>query len=284
MRSLNLQYLKIAPYLLFEIKKAKANSKISQFMSYTSNNLFTETEDTDSSTYRTFATDGPKKKSENYFVNELAYDLINKTVINPFSFRFSLEHNDKMAKISATFNYKYSLSKTHDISVRAFAGTFISGSDNDKGAYAFRMSGYNGYHDYAFNDNFVARNETHGFGFSQFSERDGVMKVWTPLGQTTNWLAAVNIKSPRLFILPVKIFVDISTCDGRSLNNDKILWAAGANIVIWKDIIDIYIPVSYSKDIQTTLDLNNIDFWNRIRFTLNLHKLVPRNFIKDYLF
>ncbi|MBK9283241.1 MAG: hypothetical protein IPM51_02875 [Sphingobacteriaceae bacterium] len=188
-----------------------------------------------------------------------------------------------MAKISGEYIQHITFTKKHTLSIRLFAGAFVMGSTFDKGMFAFRSSGLNGYQDYSFTHNFVARNERNGFGFSQFAEQDGAMKIWTPLGQTTEWISAINIKSPKLFILPIKIFADVVSTDGRSMNDEKILWCAGANITIWKDIVDIYIPAIYSEDIQKTLDLNNIDFWNRIRFTLNLHKLVPKKIIKENL-
>lgn len=280
---LNLNYLTIIPFIQFDIKKKRANSPINQTITYSNYNIFTEIQDVDTSTYRTFATTGPKKKRQDYFVNELRYELNNKRVIDPYNFQVSIQHNDKMAKASANFKYQFTLGKKHELSIRAFAGAFITGTESDKGRFAFRASGYNGYQDYTFSDQFVARNERQGFGFSQFSENDGAMKVWTPLGQTTHWIASVNIKSPKIFILPIKVFADVVTTDGRAMLNDKVLWCAGANIVLWRDIIDIYIPAAYSKDIQTTLDINNIDFWNKVRFTLNLHKLVPKKVIKENL-
>ena len=70
----------------------------------------------------------------------------------------------------------------------------MADNERDKGYYSFRASGYNGYQDYLFEDNFIARNETHGLGFSQFAEKDGALKIWTPLGQTTQWLTSINIK------------------------------------------------------------------------------------------
>jgi hypothetical protein len=97
-------------------------------------------------------------------------------------------------------------------------------------------------------------------------------------------MAAINIKSPKIFILPVRIFADIGTADGRSMLNDKYLWCAGVNITLWKDIIDVYVPLAYSGDIENTLLLNNIDFWQKIRFTLNLHKLAPKDYLKNNLF
>ncbi len=281
-KDLYFNYYKIAPYLQFEIKKRNPTSSVTQFITYTNNNLYTDS--LNSHAVANIAVDGPKKTNTFSFVNELSYSLINNRAIDPFDVSFNIQHNTKMAKVFTTLNYNITISKKHYFSVRLFAGTFITGDDAAKGNYAFRMSGYNGYQDYLFADNFIARNERNGLGFSQFGEYDGAMKIWTPLGQTTQWLASVNLKSPRLFILPVKIFFDAAVCDGRALNDQKILWASGLNLTIWKNIIDIYIPFAYSNDIQKTLDLNKIDFWNRIRFTLNLHKLAPKNFIKNYLF
>lgn len=276
-------YKKIAPHINFELKKKHANDPITQHISYTSNFILIDSLDTKNFA-TTITTSGPRKKTTSFFVNELTYNLTNSRVIDPYSLNLSLQHNDKIAKLSGTFNYKFTITKKHSFDVRLFGGTFLSKNENDNAFYSFRASGYNGYQDYLFNDNFIARNEFNGLGFSQFSEQDGNLKVWTPLGQSPYWLASVNLKSPKLFILPIKIYADAVFTDERSLLNDKFLWSAGANITIWKDIIDVYIPFAYSNDIQKTLDINNIDFWHRIRFTLNLHKLAPKDYFKNNLF
>ncbi|MDO8999439.1 MAG: M1 family metallopeptidase [Bacteroidota bacterium] len=281
-KSLNFNFLKIAPYLQFEIKKKNATSPIHQFITYTNSNLFT---DSLNSFYPNFIATAPPTKTNNYsFVNQLNYFLNNKRAINPFAFNFELQHNASMSKISATLNYQITISKKHFVDVRLFAGTFLSGSYSERSYYAFRASGYNGYQDYLFETNFIARNEYSGFGFSQFADNDGALKVWTPLGQSPEWLASVNLKSPKIFILPAKIFVDLAVCDGRSLNKDAFLWDAGLNVTIVKDIIDVYIPFMYSNDIKKTLELNNVSRFNTIRFTINIHKLVPKNLIRDNLF
>ena len=58
----------------------------------------------------------------------------------------------------------------------------------------------------------------------------------------------------------------------------------GLNVSIIKDIIDIYIPLAFNNDIKSILEKNNINFFNRIRFTLNIHKLVAKDLIKNNLF
>ena len=280
-KSLNYTYYKIAPYLQLEIKKKVATSPIHQYITYTNNNLFT---DSLINEQYGFAPLQPKKKNVFSFVNQFNYTLINKRIINPYNFNLELQHTASMAKIFTTLDYKITISKKHYFEVRLFAGTFLKGSYSEKSYYAFRASGYNGYDDYLFASNFIGRSEFTGFGFSQFSEADGALKVWTPLGQTPNWLASINLKSPRIFILPVKLFADVVVCDGRALNKDPFLWDAGLNFTLVKDIVEVYIPVLYNEDIKKTLELNNVSRLNTIRFTFNIHKLVPKNLIKDNLF
>jgi hypothetical protein len=281
-KNLYLNYYKIAPYIKFEIKKKTPTSNITQFVIYSNTNLFADSIDT--RLYPTFATGGPRKKNVYSFVNQLSYDLNNKRSIDPFDFHVNLQHTASMAKISATLNYKITVGKKQSIDVRLFAGTFIAGSDAERGYYAFRASGYNGWQDYLFESNYAARNERGGFGFTQFTEKDGALKVWTPLGQTSQWMTSMNVKSPKIFKIPVKVFADVVLCDGRSLNNDQFLWDAGLNLVLWDNIVEVYIPLLYNKDIKQTLDLNNIDFYHSIRFTFNIHKLVAKNILQNFFF
>ena len=267
------------PYINFEIKKKKATSPISQNINISSTNIRLEAFDYIPSTHRPIV-----KKNIDFYVNQFNYTLTNKRVIDPFSINVNGQQANEMSKISATFNYKITLTKNYYFDVRAFAGTFLSGTDNARGYYRFRMRGYGGSDDYLFETNHIARNETVGLGFTQFTDVDGAFKVYSLLGNSSNWIAAVNIKSPKLYVLPLKLFLDIGTADGRSLSKDKVLYCAGINVTLWKEIIDIYIPVTYSNDIKTALETNNINGVDRVRFTLNIHKLVPKNFLRNNLF
>lgn len=279
---LYLNYYKITPYLQFEIKKRNPLSPISQIITYSSNNLFTDSLDTRS--YNSYAITGPKKKNTYTFVNQFTYDFVNSRSFDPFTLRIELQHTAAMAKMSATLNYKVTLGKNKYFDIRFFAGVFLAGNIQQRSYYAFRAAGYNGWHDYLFEGNYAARNVRNGFGFSQFMERDGALKVWTPLGQSPEWLTSLNVKTPKIFRLPLKLFADAVVCDPRALNNDAILWDAGVNLVLWNDVIDVYLPLFYNPDIKRTLNLNHIDFLNTIRFTFNIHKLAPKNILQNTLF
>jgi hypothetical protein len=112
-------------------------------------------------------------------------------------------------------------------------------------------------------------------------EQDANLKVPVLFGYAANWQAGLNIKSPRIFRLPVKVFADLAMSDDTGRRKETMLWDAGLNITLVKDILEVYVPLAYSTDIRETLDLNNIAFVNRIRFTFNMHKIVAKDLIKN---
>ncbi len=278
--SFNLNYYKLSATLDFEIKKQNPRSKLTQHIGYTNNNLFVDNE-----TYAINFQDSSQSKvgikNKATIINNFYYKLQNTRVINPFDVEFNFQHNDQFGKASATLNYSITITDKKSFDLRLFAGTFIFKGNNLKEDYRFRMSGFNGSQDYLFNYNYVGRNEINGIGPAQMVENDGAFKIWTPLGQTSKWLIALNMKSPKVGKLPLKLYADIGTSEfNESLYKEKFLYNVGVDICLWKNIFEIYVPFAYSKDIKTTLEANNKSvFFDTIRFTLNLHNINPRNFI-----
>jgi len=267
-------YYKAEPFLKLEIKKKNPRSSISQFINLRSVITLVENDETYSRVFDEIQ-QSPFKVQEINYVNEAAYVFENNRTINPFGFNIKLQQNGDFSKINLTANYSITLKDKHSFDFRLFAGTFLSGKN--RGVYRYRASGFNGYQDYNYDYNIVGRNEYNGLGFSQFAEEDGALKIWTPLRQSDQWLAGINIKSPKFFKFPVKLFVDVVTCDGRALLDDKILYCAGFEICVWKDIFEIYVPLIYNKEIANTLKLNNkATFFETIRFIFNINKINPR--------
>jgi hypothetical protein len=280
-KSIDLNYYKVAGTIDLELKKRRARSSIEQHIGYTANFL-----SVDQMSYKIDFTDSSKStagtKNTQTIINNLYYSLRNKQVINPYSVNVNFQHNDLFGKASLELNYGITIKEKNTLDIRLFAGAFVFGQDIDRGPYRFRMSGFNGYQDYLFDYNYVGRNEINGVGFAQFTENDGAFKVWTPLGQSSKWLVAMNIKSPKVGKLPLKLFLDIGTSEfNESLYKDKVLYNFGVDICLWKNIFEIYVPFAYSKDIRTALEVNNKGFFDTVRFTLNLHNINPRNFISN---
>lgn len=271
-------YYKVEPFLKLDIKKQHPRSQISQSVFLRSSNIWSEEDFSYNVNYISAPNlQSPIKKIVSNFINEIRYELMNTRVINPFNFKLSFSQNTNFGKIAFTGNYYVTLKKQKQFEFRLFAGTFVYGNNESKGAYRFRASGFNGYHDYMYDYNFVGRNEYNGLGFAQFAEEDGAMKVWTPLGQSATWLTSLNVKSPQIFKLPIKLFADVVMADPSFLVKDKLLYNAGVDICLWKDIFEIYLPLFYSNDIKNTLKINNKGtFPETIRFTFNINKINPR--------
>jgi hypothetical protein len=280
--SFNLNYYKVSATLDFEIKKQNPRSKITQHLGYTSNHLFVDDE-----IYKINFIDSSQSmvsmQNKTTIINNLYYTLRNTRTINPFDVAFNFQHNDLFGKASATLNYSVTFKNKNSLDIRLFAGAFVFQDDNLKDDYRFRMSGFNGAQDYLFDYNFIGRNEINGVSAAQFTENDGAFKIWSPLGQTSKWLVALNIKSPKIGKLPLKLYADVGTSEfNESLYKDKFLYNAGIDICLWKNIIEVYVPFAYSNDIKTYLVTNNKgNFFDTVRFTLNLHNINPRNFLSN---
>jgi hypothetical protein len=281
-KSYNLNYYKLAATIDFELKKGNPRSKITQHIGYTNNNLFV-----DKDSYKINRTDSSLSTisitNQYNNVNILYYTLQNNKVINPYDLTFNFQHNDKFGKASVTFNYAISFKNKNTFDIRFFAGAFVFKDKNLQQDYRFRMSNFTGYQDYLFDYNYIGRNEINGLGNSQMVENDGGFKVWTPLGQTSKWLVTMNLKSPKLGKLPIKLFADFGTSEfNESLYNNKVLYTAGVNLVLWKNVIEIYLPLTYSDDIKTALKANNkAGFFDSVRFVFNLHNINPRQIISS---
>lgn len=261
-------YLRLKPYLEYNWK----NRPVSSFrhrLEFSTTLLVT-----DSLTYLAPGL-GARINSRASYMNRLEYRLEKSATPDPYAFGLQLWQKEDLLRLSADYKQKFSLSLTHKLELRFFAGAFLSGRNEEKAYYAFRASGYSGYQDVLFDHQFLGRNERSGVAFSQFAEEDGAMKVWTPLGQSASWLASVNLKSPKFFKLPIKLYVDAVFTSKTYLAEDALLWDAGINLSLLNSIIDVYFPLLYSNDIRETLSLNGLSYWQSIRFTLNIHTFSP---------
>ncbi len=277
-----INYLRISPNMQFELQQKDRTKSVKQTISVTHHLLFNEQLNYSMSQFA----------QESYYYKDhslnqllaLNFTYKNSRIIHPFSFQMNLHYDNFMAKMFGEYKQKITVSRKKDMEIRVFAGTFLQGNDQQKGAYRFRMSGFNGYHDYLYETNYLGRNEFDGLSFGQFTENDGAFKVWTPLGQSSTYLISMNIKSPQIWKLPIRVFADIGTADVSSMNKETVLWAAGVNLNIVKDYIDVYLPLLYSNDIKETLTLNNKSFLNTVRFTFNIHQVKPREMVMNNLF
>lgn len=285
-------YNKISPGASFELKKKRETSLYKHRFAYRYvhiqkeyTNYYFDAADTTNYSF---------KDNFSYGVHDILYQLNNANALTPFSLRVNFQTGNDVQKISLTFNQKFYLNQNKYFEIRAFAGKMLymnTAPNHPLVDYRFRTCGWTGSNDYLYDYSYLGRSEVYGLAANQFSEVDGNFKIYSPLGQSADWIAALNIKSPRVFKLPLMFYADLGTCanDGLVLSGDNFLYNAGLNIILIKDICEVYVPMIVSKNIQ---DANNtafysiggIDFWHQIRFTLNLNRANPFSLLKQSIY
>jgi len=278
---------KLAPELNLQIKKKRLRSPLSQNIrirniilyneGVTGNYLFTPPIYDYTTSTRSFY--------------ELSYTLRNARKIHPFGFTAVLQQGDGMVKTTFTGDGRLNVNEKKGIDWRVFAGTFID-NDNTGGDYRFRMSGWRGYQDYLFDHVYLGRSETRGLGANQVVVGDGGFKLYTPLGQSYQWLAALNLKADLPFDVKllnnIQLFADIGTCAPDGLRSDpdadKILYDAGVSLRLFRGLGEIFVPLLMSENLKDAVEVNNWTFIETVRFSFRFEQLAPQRIIKSISF
>ncbi|MDD3741752.1 MAG: hypothetical protein PHH30_10975, partial [Bacteroidales bacterium] len=200
--------------------------------------------------------------------------------INPWSFVLNLETGRGYAKTSAeiisTITYN---KKMKGLNIRFFAGKFLYNAPEYYGNYNFRLAGNLGPQDYFYDDLFIGRAEDirtnpESFWAHQFIKNDGGFTLYTPFGQSNNWLAALNINTST----PIK-FLDLYFNAGicPSISSDEfadLFYETGIKINILNDFICVYFPINCSTTIwEASNNIYTNNYFQKIRFTLSLDKI-----------
>ncbi len=264
-----LQFSKLVPSLKYVFANKNPRSLIKKYVQFKSY-LITETNlsftrnpitNTDIITY-------PKVQR---YVNQFQIGIENSRALYPYDGMFQAEQGEGFVRLNITGNYHFNYQKGAGLDVRFFAGKFIYTGDKSftaqykTYAYHLNMSGPKGDEDYTYQNYFVGRNKFEGFASQQIMNRDGFFKVRTDLlsdkvGRTDDWLSAVNLVTDipdKINILnalpikiPVRLFIDIGTYAEawkKSSTTGRFLYDAGFQLSLFKNVLNVYVPVIYSK-------------------------------------
>lgn len=241
------------------------------------------------------------------YFNQLRLVVENNRALYPYNAELQADQGKDFVRLAFTGNYFFNYAKGGGMNVRLFAGKFFYLGDRtyrkqfETDPYHLNMTGPKGYEDYGYSNYFIGRNEFDGFSSRQIMQRDGFFKVRTDLlgnkiGKSDNWLAAVNFLTdvPQainpLQVLPIKIpfkiFVDVGSY-AEAWQKDaavgKFVYDAGVQFSLFKNILNIYVPLIYSKvysdyfksTVPGNRILNNIAFSIDIQ-NIKLKKLIPQ--------
>lgn len=267
------EYTRITPFVIIDFRKRRPNGPFSHQLILNYHQVMADS---------LINVNGAEQvKRRNNQLNVVTYELKHQHVLNTWQLQVQAQQSADLLRVQASFNQAFLLNAKNSMRIKAFVGTFLTGSDEARNYYAFRGSGYAGNDDYLFIMNHMGRNLPAGPAFSQFMEGDGTLKIYAPQSNSTQWMAAVGVKSPALKI--VRIYAD-AVIKGNKDGSSTVYYDGGLNISFSKDLFEVYFPLIYSKSISTDLKANGITWAERIRFTMNIHKLAPNRLIRESIF
>ncbi len=261
-----LGFIKAAPTIDFTFRKKNPRSILSNSISINHSSIWE-----DESSYVGAEKKYIKKNYANYYyLNNFSYKLKNARAINPFYINLQVEQGNRFMKswLEALYHFSYERN-AKAAQIRIFAGKFIY-QENASALFGFTMNGNN---DYAYDNIYLGRNDTRVFFNQQFYSKDGSFKNLTLTSNAMNWLLAGNLFIPAPGKIPFALYSDIGKADASA----KIDYDWGIALVVVRNLFEIYAPV------QQSADLNQLNYFEKIRFVLHLNSLNPFEQIKNLI-
>jgi hypothetical protein len=291
-------YYRVVPSLRFTFSNKTARSSLEKWIEWKTFligergfNYFMKS--TDSLYYPSLA------KTETRYVNQLTLNITDYRVLYPYDLQLQVQQGDGWYRANATGNYFFNYSHGGGMHARVFAAKFgYLGEKTIEKQFATeiyqpKLTAVRGNEDYTYSNYFIGRNESNGFNSQQIMMRDGGLKLRTDLfqglqGRSDNWVASMNLNTTlpnRLFPfkLPLRIFLDVGTyADAWQKNaaTSRFLYVGGFQITLLKDLVNIYLPIVYSKEFSDNLKTvpEENKFLKKISFSIDIQRFNLRKF------
>ncbi len=221
-----------------------------------------------------------------YTIYNLRYLYRNARVMVPFDLEYNLEFNSELAKMDfrTSFSVNYLKPKKY-LEIGLFAGYLLKFPDNPQIDYSYKMSSWRGRDDYLFDYTYLGRSEPMGLLGAQITRRDGGFYIPSALGRSWGILASANLRSSIPFTNIVKLYynigITVNPANMTASNYDKLLYEGGIILSLLDKKFEVYFPLILDKNTSSYYDINNYEFRDRIRFTMNLDYFNPFKILKD---
>ena len=232
-------------------------------------------------------------------IREVNYSYAKIRKLFPYDFSLRMQDAKSFYRINANMHYFFNYLNKGGVQMRLFASKFgyIGGKTPEKTnetlRYQPKLTAVTGYEDYTYSNYFIGRNEFDGFASQQVMMRDGGLKLRTDLfqdlqGKSDDWVASMNLNTtipgkiiPKNF--PLKIFLDVGTYAGlwkKDSPDSRFLYVAGLQLSVLKDLLNVYVPVMYSKKFRDNLSSvpEENKLLKKISFSIDIHRLNLRRF------
>ncbi|MBI3883190.1 MAG: M1 family metallopeptidase [Sphingobacteriales bacterium] len=302
-------FYKIVPSLRFYLNHAARSTKESYIdirTFFIAENSFNGTKEVKDTVTKTSAYYAVGSSLSTRYINQITFRMDNYRVLYPYDYQLQLQQGDGFYRANLTANYLFNYAKGGGLKIRLFASKFGDIGRLNPYAYQYqpKLLAGNGNDDYTYSSYFLGRTASYsnpekpvanaGIAAQQLLiQNTGGLKFrfdqYTYLqGQSKNWVAAFNFNSsfPNIFPvkIPLSIFFDIGTyAEAWAANppTSKFLYTGGIQLSLFKNVLNIYAPLIYSKDFVNSLktDPNQNTFIKRISFSIDIQNMQPRKII-----
>lgn len=223
------------------------------------------------------------------YLNQIAFNGDNERELFPYSYMLQLQQASSFYRVNAELFYFFNYLNKGGVQLRLFAAKFgYLGDKTDAKKYETarfqpKLTAVRGNEDYTYGNYFGGRNEFDGFLSQQIMMRDGGLKLRTDIfqdlqGRSDNWIASINLNTTVLPEIPLRIFLDAGTYAAlwsRESEESRLLYVAGLQLSVLKNLINIYAPLVYSKKFREQLSTvpSENKFGKRISFSIDIQKL-----------
>lgn len=212
------------------------------------------------------------------------------TVRSDFDFQFN--RNYGLVKWTNRFTFPFVSSPGNNAVLKTFVGSFvfnnISPSNINPPLPILQLSGLSNtgiywlQKDYGFDDWYLDRNAQDNFLRKQVASSEGGFYSPTSIGNTNNFMAAINLKSDLAIPARVKkwlnfqIFANSAVVKNQSMKS-ALYGEAGTSIFFFNQLIGFHLPFISTNNIkqnqQTIFNIGSKDWTQRISFSLDVLRL-----------
>ena len=275
------RYTKVAPSLCFTFNEHNALSPVTRTLLLKAYSITEENFDLHGD-----STSAPTLKSQQKIYELIRYKHQNKQTYNPFDYSIEGQMGADFAKVNVEGNKRIDYNKKNkSLYLRGYFGKFFPINTDPAVTSRYELNAsYSGIDDYLYDGYYLARNAQTRLAAQQISIQEGGFKipVFNNAGRSDNWMATLNLKSDLPFgKMPLRVFLDAGLIPNynQTLTNastTKLLYDAGLEVYVVKDIISVYYPVIMSNDFQNyiinTYGRKNL-FMRSISFTIHLQNI-----------
>jgi len=230
-------------------------------------------------------------KDQQYLMNEISYRYRVQRLLNPFTLQGNLQHSGEMLRFFTENRFTISYpSPGQGLSIRIFGGIMLMEPETASGIDTrFTTSGiftntenWFSQHDPWFDQIYPGRNHPGGLFRQHMYMVDGGFRRGTTEGNNSRYMLTTNITTSLPGPIPLYLWADVGLFGdeaSETYSDALFLYSTGVMISVIRNVMEIYFPFPFAESAaigeRESLNLPDINYFQKIRFVLNLKQLNP---------